>query len=140
VFSLIEGLIQVVFGAAGWQANTPFPRMDYREAMDRFGSDKPDTRFALEIQDVSQRAATTGFRVFSDTVSAGGVVRALRVEGGGSWARKPIDDLVVLAQGYGSKGLVWIRLGAEAITATRPSKTAIRCIVSTSLTCRGASA
>ena len=118
VFSLIEGLIQVVFKVAGWQAHPPFPRMDYREAMDRFGSDKPDTRFALEIQDVSQKAASTTFRVFSETVAAGGVVRALKVEGGGSWARKPIDDLVVLAQGYGSKGLVWIRLGPEAITSS----------------------
>ena len=118
IFSLIEGLIAVVFRVAGWQADAPFPRMDYREAMDRFGSDKPDTRFGLEIQDVSQQAATTGFRVFSETVSGGGVVRGLKVEGGGSWPRKPIDDLVVLAQGYGSKGLVWIRLGAEAITSS----------------------
>ncbi|MCI0659074.1 MAG: aspartate--tRNA ligase [Acidobacteria bacterium] len=118
IFSLIEGLIQVVFRVAGWQADAPFPRMDYREAMDRFGSDKPDTRFGLEILDVSQQAATTRFRVFSETVSGGGVVRALKVEGGGSWPRKPIDDLVVLAQGYGSKGLVWIRLGAEAITSS----------------------
>ena len=118
VFALIEGLIQVVFEVAGWQAQAPFPRMDYREAMDRFGSDKPDTRFALEIQDVSQQASGTPFRVFSETVSSGGVVRALRVNGGGDWARKPIDDLVILAQGYGSKGLVWIRLGAEAITSS----------------------
>jgi aspartyl-tRNA synthetase len=118
IYSLIEGLIQVVFKVAGWQAHAPFPRMDYREAMDRFGSDKPDTRFALEIQDVSQPASSTAFRVFSETVAAGGVVRALKVAGGGSWARKPIDDLVVLAQGYGSKGLVWIRLGTEAMTSS----------------------
>ena len=118
VYALIEGLVQVIFQSAGWKAEPPFPRLDFREAMDRFGSDKPDTRFALEIQDVSAQAATTPFRVFSESVSKGGVVRALKVAGGGSWPRKPIDDLVTLAQGYGSKGLVWIRLGEEAITSS----------------------
>ena len=118
VYALIEGLMQVIFESAGWKAEPPFPRLDYREAMDRFGSDKPDTRFALEIQDVSRPAAETPFRVFSESVAKGGVVRALKVAGGGAWPRKPIDDLVVLAQGYGSKGLVWIRLGEEAITSS----------------------
>ncbi|HEV8376514.1 MAG TPA: aspartate--tRNA ligase [Candidatus Polarisedimenticolia bacterium] len=118
VFRLVEGIIQVVFQAAGWKAEIPFPLLNYREAMDRFGSDKPDTRFALEIADVSEQAAATPFRVFSEAVATGGVVRGIRVEGGGSWPRKPIDDLVVLAQGYGSKGLVWIRLGTEAVTSS----------------------
>ena len=118
VFSLVEGLMGIVFGAAGREAQVPFPRLDYRDAMDRFGSDKPDTRFGLEIQDVSAEAAATPFRVFSEAVAAGGVVRGLRVEGGGLWSRRPIDDLVVVAQGYGSKGLIWIRLGNDALTSS----------------------
>jgi aspartyl-tRNA synthetase len=118
VFRLVEGIIDVVFQAAGRKVEAPFPLLDYREAMDRFGSDKPDTRFALEIADVSAEASATPFRVFSEAVAAGGVVRGIRVEGGGSWPRKPIDDLVVLAQGYGSKGLVWIRLGVDTVTSS----------------------
>ncbi|HEU5180740.1 MAG TPA: aspartate--tRNA ligase [Candidatus Polarisedimenticolia bacterium] len=118
IFTLIEGLMAAIFGAVGEKVEAPFPRLDYREAMDRFGSDKPDTRFALEVQDVSTVAAQTPFRVFSEAVAAGGVVRGLRVQGGGAWPRKPIDDLVALAQGYGSKGLIWIRLGSDALTSS----------------------
>ena len=118
IFSLVEGLISALFEPAGWKAEPPFPRISHREGMDRFGSDKPDLRFGLEIQDVSEIASKTPFRVFSEAVSTGGVVRGLVVSGGASWSRKPIDDLVGFAQALGSRGLVWIRLGADELSSS----------------------
>ncbi len=118
IFSLVEGLMVELLGAAGWKADPPYRRLSFREAMDRFGSDKPDTRFAMEIRDVSAAAARTPFRVFRETVAGGGVVRGLVVEGGASWSRKPLDELVLLAQGYGSKGLIWIRLAPDAVSSS----------------------
>ena len=117
-FSLVEGLMAVLFDAAGRKIELPFPRMRYREAMDRYGSDKPDTRFGMELRDVSAAAARTPFRVFSETVASGGAVLGLVARGAGSWSRKPIDDLVALARTLGSAGLVWIRLGTEALTSS----------------------
>jgi aspartyl-tRNA synthetase len=118
IFSLVEGLMVALFESAGWDARPPFPRLSFREAMDRFGSDKPDTRFGLEIRDASAAAAATPFRVFSEAVAAGGVVRGLVIPGGSSWTRKPIDDLVALAQGHGARGLTWIRLAPEALASS----------------------
>jgi len=118
IFSLVEGLMAALFEAVGRKVEPPFPRLGYREAMDRFGSDKPDTRFGMEIRDVSASVARSPFRVFSETVASGGAVLGIVVEGGASWSRKPIDDLVSLAQALGSRGLIWIRLGADAITSS----------------------
>ncbi|HMC83141.1 MAG TPA: aspartate--tRNA ligase [Candidatus Polarisedimenticolia bacterium] len=118
LFTLVEELMAAIFEAAGRKVLLPFPRLRYREAVDRFGSDKPDTRFALEIRDVSGIASGTPFRVFSDAVGGGGVVRGLVIPGGAAWARKPLDDLVSLALGLGAKGLVWIRAGAEGFTSS----------------------
>jgi len=118
LFSLVEGLMAALFDAAGRKVDPPFPRLAYREAMDRFGSDKPDTRFGMELRDVSTAAARTPFRVFSETVASGGAVLGLVVKGAASWTRKPIDDLVTLAQTLGSRGLVWIRLGPDALTCS----------------------
>jgi aspartyl-tRNA synthetase len=118
LFALVEGLMAALFEAAGRKTSLPFPRLRHREAMDRFGSDKPDTRFGLEMRDVSEVASGTPFRVFSEAVAGGGVVRGLVIPGGAGWARKPLDDLVALALGLGAKGLVWIRVGAEGFTSS----------------------
>ncbi|MGC9314223.1 MAG: amino acid--tRNA ligase-related protein, partial [bacterium] len=83
----------------------PIRRMGYDEAMLRFGSDKPDTRFGLEIEDVSDIAEKSDFNVFSGTVEKGGAVRCLYVPGGGELSRKDIDNLTELAKKYGAKGL-----------------------------------
>jgi aspartyl-tRNA synthetase len=85
----------------------PFPRFTYREAMDKYGSDKPDIRFDLIIQDVSDILAQTEFRVFRDTIAAGRVVRALAAPGGAEMTRREIDALVARAQELGAKGLAW---------------------------------
>jgi aspartyl-tRNA synthetase len=86
----------------------PFPRLTWKEAMSKYGSDKPDLRFGMEICDVSELVAGCGFKVFADAISNGGVVFALRVEGAAGFTRKQIDDLTEVAKIYGAKGLAYI--------------------------------
>jgi len=109
LYALIEGLMEEIFRAAGLSIQGPYPRLAYREAMERFGSDKPDVRFGLEIRDVTGTLKNSPFRVFSDTVAKGGVIKALLVPGGGAWSRQRLDNLVDAAKGLGSKGLIWIK-------------------------------
>jgi aspartyl-tRNA synthetase len=109
IFSLIEGLMEEIFHASGRTIRGPYPRLTYREAMERFGSDKPDTRFGLEIRDVSRVVAKSAFRVFSDTVARGDVVKAMVIPAGGGWSRQKIDNTAEAAQRLGSKGLIWIK-------------------------------
>ncbi|NMB44945.1 MAG: aspartate--tRNA ligase [Firmicutes bacterium] len=110
IMTLIEELIAFIFQeTVGEQVELPLRRLAYADAMARFGSDKPDTRFGLEIQDVSDVVKDTGFRVFSETIKAGGHVRGINVAGAGSrFVRREIDELVELASTYGSKGLLWL--------------------------------
>lgn len=89
---------------------TPWPRLTYREALDRFGTDKPDLRFGLELQDVSDLVADQGFRVFDRVLEAGGTVRAINAEGCASFSRKDIDELTVLVGEFGAKGLAYLAL------------------------------
>lgn len=86
----------------------PFPRLTWKEAMSKYGSDKPDLRFGMEICDVSSLVAGCGFKVFADAINNGGVVFALRVEGAAGFTRKQIDDLTEVAKIYGAKGLAYI--------------------------------
>jgi aspartyl-tRNA synthetase len=115
VFTLVEGLMEEIVRVAGLSLRGPCPRLTYREAMDRFGSDKPDTRFGLEIRDLTQSLARSPFRVFSEGVQKGGVVKALAVPGGGSWSRQRLDNTVEAAKALGSKGLIWIKSSAGAL-------------------------
>ncbi|MBM3228149.1 aspartate--tRNA ligase [Candidatus Peribacteria bacterium] len=94
-------------------AATPFPRFTYKEAMERYGSDKPDIRFDLCFTDVSALCKGCGFGVFHKAVEAGGVVKAMRVPGGAKFSRKDIDDLTETAKIYGAKGLAWIKVAAD---------------------------
>ena len=114
-FALIEGLMEEIFRAAGVTLKGPYPRMSYREAMERFGSDKPDTRFGVEIRDLTAHLKDSTFRVFSDAVRQGGVIKGLVVPGGAAWGRQRIDNLVDAAKGMGSKGLLWMRLSGGAV-------------------------
>ncbi|HET9234177.1 MAG TPA: aspartate--tRNA ligase [Candidatus Eisenbacteria bacterium] len=114
VFAVIEGLFSHVFRTClGVELPVPFERLTYREAMDRFGTDKPDRRFELELVDVSQAAAQTEFGVFKSALAHGGTVKALRVPDGAGRSRKDIDDLEAAARTYGAKGLAWTKLGAS---------------------------
>ena len=109
VFGLIEPLIVEVFREIGVEVATPFRRMPYAEAMARYGSDKPDLRFGMEIADVSPVWAEAGFNAFRNIVSEGGVVRALVVPGGARYSRSELDGLVEQAKGWGAVGILWAR-------------------------------
>jgi aspartyl-tRNA synthetase len=112
VFALIEPLICEYFTLAGFEAPArPFPRMPYREAMERFGSDKPDLRFGLEFINLNEAFAGTAFALYADAVAKGGAVRGIRVKGGAQYTRKQLDDLVDVAKRYGAGGLAWIQVG-----------------------------
>ncbi|MDX6556041.1 MAG: aspartyl-tRNA synthetase [Miltoncostaeaceae bacterium] len=112
VQAVTERLLEAAFAEAGIDVTAPFPRMAYAEAMARFGSDRPDLRFGMEIQDWSERAAGTGFAVFQKVVEGGGVVRGIVVPGAGeALSRKDGDALAAEAQELGAKGLVWAAVG-----------------------------
>jgi aspartyl-tRNA synthetase len=91
----------------------PIPRMSFAEAMDRFGSDKPDLRFGLELQDLTNLCSGTGFKVFDDVLARGGVVKGLGFAQGHAFSRAQIDKLVELAKKAGGKGLIWIKVDAS---------------------------
>lgn len=91
----------------------PFPRLTYDDAMNLYGSDKPDLRYGLTFTDVSDLCRGCGFGVFAGAVDAGGVVKALRVPGGAQFSRKDIDELTDTAKIYGAKGLAWIKIGEK---------------------------
>ncbi|MDP9380415.1 MAG: aspartate--tRNA ligase [Chloroflexota bacterium] len=88
----------------------PFPRLTYQESMDRYGNDKPDLRFGLEIRDVTSLVAESGFKVFADTAASGGTVRGISVPGAASYTRRQVDELTSLAQSFGARGLVWVAI------------------------------
>src|SRR3954469_7460732 len=106
VLGVIEGLLQRVFEEAGFPAAAPpWPRMGYDEAMLRYGSDKPDLRFALEIRDLGSAVANTEFRVFRSVLDGGGVVRGFNA-GARDVSRKEADELTEVVKRYGAGGLV----------------------------------
>lgn len=117
ILSLNEQLIAKIFKEIkGIDVELPFIRMPYSEAMDRFGSDKPDTRFGLEIKDISSCVADCEFKVFADAISNGGSVRAINAKGlADKISRKNIDALGEFTKTYKAKGLAWIKVNADGI-------------------------
>lgn len=113
VLALIEQLLVEAFAVGGIQIKAPFRRMTWQEAMNRFGSDKPDLRFEHEFVDLTDVFANSEFAVFKQAVDKGGVVKAIRVPGAGEYSRKELDDLQVDAKRYGAKGLAYIIYDAE---------------------------
>jgi aspartyl-tRNA synthetase len=111
VLAVTEGLMAAIVKAArGEDLPLPLPRLTHREAMDRFGSDKPDQRFGLELKDVTDLVGQAEFKVFAETVKNGGIVKALRVPGGASFSRMEIDSLIAQAQKLGAKGMAWFKV------------------------------
>ena len=110
VLNINEGFVKKAFKEAlDVDIQTPFPRLSYQEAMDRYGSDKPDIRFGLELIDISDLVADCGFKVFSDTVKNGGSVRAINAKGcGAKFSRREIDSLAEFVKIYKAKGMAWI--------------------------------
>jgi aspartyl-tRNA synthetase len=115
ILRVTEGFLRVLFDKfLGVTLPESFPRMTYKEAMERYGSDKPDTRFALELCDLSETVKDTSFKVFVDALAAGGAVRAINVPGGADkMSRKELDSLTDLVKTYRAKGLAWYKNGAE---------------------------
>jgi aspartyl-tRNA synthetase len=117
ILSLMErmmtGLMKEV---KGLEISAPFPRMSYDEAMSRYGSDKPDTRFGLELVDLSEIVKDSGFKVFASAVAGGGQVKAINVKGSADkYSRKDIDALTEFVGVYGAKGLAWLKVDAEGL-------------------------
>jgi aspartyl-tRNA synthetase len=93
----------------------PFPRITYAEAMDRFGSDRPDLRFGLELVDVSELLGNSGFGVFQNAVKAGGIVKGIKAPGAASWSRRETDALIELSRSFGAKGLALASWTADGV-------------------------
>ncbi|MEA2643765.1 MAG: aspartyl-tRNA synthetase [Chloroflexota bacterium] len=109
VFGLIEGLFSELWRQVlGVEIKTPFQRMDIKESLLRYGSDKPDLRHDLEIADLGSVLTNTKAQIFRSALDAGGVVRGMRVPGGRDMARRDLDELVTVAKGAGGKGLAWL--------------------------------
>ena len=120
VLAIGEGFMKHVFKSVlDVEVPTPLPRMTYTEAMDRFGSDKPDIRFGMELCDISEQVKGCGFGVFTGALEAGGTVRAINAKGAAaSLSRKEIDKLTEHARGIGAKGLAWVRWTPDGVTSS----------------------
>jgi aspartyl-tRNA synthetase len=116
VYAVIEPLYaRVVRETQGVEVPTPFPRMTFDEMMTRFGSDKPDLRYGMELADLGAAFAGTGFRAFASVLDAGGIVKGLAAPGGSALSRKELDELVQVAKSRGAAGMVWIVVEAEGV-------------------------
>lgn len=115
IMDISEKMMASVFKTVmGETLETPFPRLTYKEAVDRFGLDKPDTRFDLELKDISDIVKDAGFKVFASVVKKGGIVKALNAKGCINFSRKEIDDLTDFVAVYRAKGLAWIKVKEDA--------------------------
>jgi aspartyl-tRNA synthetase len=113
VFELVEGLLAAVFALEGIDLPRPFPRLTYGEALRRFGTDRPDTRFGLELAEVTEIARGAELRVFREAAERGGMVKVLAVPDGGRLSRKDLDTLPDAVATYGAKGVAWARVTPE---------------------------
>ncbi|MGA3243532.1 MAG: aspartate--tRNA ligase [Bacteroidota bacterium] len=119
VLGITEGLmVEMWKEILGVSVQAPFLRLTYKEAMERYGSDKPDTRFGLEIADCSSAVAESGFRVFSDTVRKGGIVAGFAIPGLSDYTRNQLDGLTDLAKSLGAGGLVYVKCHADKIESS----------------------
>jgi len=119
VIQINEGFIRKAFKEAlGVELETPFLRMPYEEAMNRFGSDKPDLRFGMELVNVSDLVAGCGFKVFADAIANGGSVRAINASGCAKFSRKEIDALVEFVKTYRAKGMAWIAVEENEVRSS----------------------
>ncbi len=111
VYRVVEGMMAALFRELlGVEAPLPFPRLTYRECLDRFGLDRPDLRFGLELQDLTDLVRDTQFRQFREVVEQGGVVKALNGPGLSRLSRKELDEIIDLAGVYGARGLAWVKI------------------------------
>jgi aspartyl-tRNA synthetase len=122
IFEVVEAFLGEAFAAAGIPCERPFRRLTYSEAMEHYGTDRPDLRYELRLTDLSRPASGTGFPVFEKALAAGGSVKGVRVPGGAALSRKKLDELAELAAGHGAGGLIWIKKsGGEVSSPARKS-------------------
>ncbi len=111
IMTLVEGMIAGLFGdTIGLEVRPPFNRISYAESMSRFGTDRPDLRFGLELVDLTEIAADCSFKVFRSMADSGGTVRAVNAKGCAGFSRKDLDDLTDFAVQFGAKGLAWVKV------------------------------
>lgn len=116
LMELIENLVASIFyETLGVQLKVPFPRLSYQEAINSYGTDRPDLRFEMHLKDVSTLVAGCQFKVFNKVVQTGGCVKGIKVEGCGNYSRKELDELTGLATELGAKGLVWMVVTPEEV-------------------------
>ena len=116
ILSLMEEMVKELFEKSiGAKIEIPLPRMSWDEAMERFGSDKPDLRFGMELQDITDYVGGSEFKVFNVVLEMGGRVKVINVEGYANIPRRELDGLVSYVQGYGAKGLAWIQYTEEGV-------------------------
>ena len=120
VFSVVEGLLREVFAVNEIAVPDRVPRMSYAESIRRFGTDHPDTRFALELVDLSDAFAETSFQVFRAILDGGGSVKGIRVPGAGSFSRREVDELTEFVRNFGARALSWIRRSESGLGSSFP--------------------
>lgn len=139
IFELIERLMHELFTAVGLGSiEIPFRRLEYSEALARYGSDKPDLRCDLAVEDISKAFVDSNFKVFRQVVETGGAIRALPISGGGTASRRELDDLVARAGELGAAGLVWARYGPDGKVQSSVLKVAGEAAVRSALELAGA--
>jgi aspartyl-tRNA synthetase len=113
IYALVEKLLAAIFREIGVEIPLPLPRMGFHEAIERFGTDRPDTRFGMELRSAGGAAEGSGFQVFDHALEAGGAVRGIQVPGAGQASRKELDRWTGWAKSAGARGLVWVKWGAS---------------------------
>ncbi len=108
VMTMMEGVMHEVFAAVGLDLGVPLQRMPYAEAMERYGNDRPDVRFGMELHDITSIVRDSGFKVFSSVAQSGGVVKCINAKGAGDWSRGDVEKLAAIAEANGAKGMAWI--------------------------------
>ena len=123
IISLMEELFKKLLSdVLGSTVQTPFPRMTYKEAMERYGNDKPDLRFGMEIEDLSDLFQKSQFKIFADNISSGGKVKGIKVPKGSVFSRKNLSDYETFAKTLGAKGLIWVKFESANETSSSISK------------------
>ena len=118
IYELSEGLMKKLFkGAIGLDLKTPFPRLKYSEAMARFGCDKPDTRFGMELVEITNLVKNCQFKIFHEVIKKGGKVIAINAKGCGNYSRGQVDELIEFVKGYGAKGLANFKVEEKGLAS-----------------------
>lgn len=120
VFTMVESLLARVSHLVGIQVSTPFPRLSYDEAIVRYGSDRPDTRFDLELENVSPAFSETRFQIFRKILESGGLIKGLRVPGRSNYSRKQLEEVAELAKTCGARDLSWLKVTSEDLSSSFP--------------------